>query len=83
MPPTINELTVEVTTNTFGKMQYYPPFDRIGIVLDQCRYNIKLIQGSLLSIHSNICRGTSVLFFRLFKFKVLPKDLKIKKIKKQ
>ena len=32
MPPTINELTVEVTKNAFGKMQYFFLFDRIDIV---------------------------------------------------
>ena len=35
MPPTINDLRVEVTTNNLGKIQYFPLFDRIDIVLDQ------------------------------------------------
>ena len=34
MPPTINELRVEVTTNTLGKMQCFLLFHRIDIVLD-------------------------------------------------
>ena len=35
MPPTINELRVEITRNNLGKMQQIPFFDRIDIVLDQ------------------------------------------------
>ena len=35
MPPTINQLRVKVTTNNLGKMQYFPLFDCIDIVLDQ------------------------------------------------
>ena len=77
MPPTINELRIEVTTNTLGKMQYFPFFGRIGIVLDLCPYSNKLIQGSLTT-HSNIYRATSV-FFSFFKLKVSPECLKIKK----
>ena len=38
MPPTINELRVEVKTNTSGKIKYFPLFDPIDI----CPYN-KLI----------------------------------------
>ena len=53
---------MEVITNTLGKMQYFPLFDRIDIFLDQCPYNNKLIQGSLTT-HSNIYRATSILFF--------------------
>ena len=75
---TINKLRVEVTTNTLGKMQYFPLFDHIVIVLDQCPYNNKLIQGSLTA-HSNIYRATSTLFFSFFKFKASPEGLKIKK----
>ena len=77
MLSTINELRVELETDTLGKMQYFPLFDRIDIVLDQFPYNNKLIQGSLTT-HSNIYRATSVLFFFFFKFKVSPEDLKIK-----
>ena len=36
MPPTIDELRVEVTTNNLRKMQQIPLFDCIDIVLDQC-----------------------------------------------
>ena len=35
MPPTINDLRVEVTVNNLGKMQYFPIFDSIDIVFDQ------------------------------------------------
>ena len=35
IPPIINELRVEIKTNNLGKMQYFPLFDRINIVLDQ------------------------------------------------
>ena len=35
MPPTINDLRVEVTVSSLGKMQYFPLFDRIDIFLDQ------------------------------------------------
>ena len=35
MPPTINDLRVEVTVNNLGKMQYFPIFDCIDIVFDQ------------------------------------------------
>ena len=35
MPPTINDLRVEITANDLGKMQYFLLFDRIDIVLDQ------------------------------------------------
>ena len=35
MPPTISNLRVEVIANNLGKMQYFPFFDRIDIVLDQ------------------------------------------------
>ena len=64
---TVQELRVEVTANILGKMQYFPFFDRIDIVLDQCPYNNKLIQGCL-TIHSNIYRATSVLFCFCFFF---------------
>ena len=80
MPTTINELRVEVTKNTLGKMQYFPLFDHIDIVLDQCPCKNKLIQGSLTT-HSNIYKATSVLFLSFFKFKVLTEDLKIKTMK--
>ena len=80
MLPTINELRVEVTKNTLGEMQYFPLFDHIDIVLDQCPYKNKLIQGSLTA-HSNIYKAISVLFFSFFKFKVSTEDLKIKTMK--
>ena len=35
MPPTINDLRVEVTANNLGKMQHFSIFDRNDIVLDQ------------------------------------------------
>ena len=42
-PPTINELRVEVRTNNLGKIQYFSPFDRTVIVLDQRPSNNKQI----------------------------------------
>ena len=44
MPPTFNQLRVEVTTNNLGKMQYFPIFD---IVLDQCANKDKQINTRL------------------------------------
>ena len=76
MPPTINELRVEVTTNAFCKMQYFPLFDSIDIVLDQSPYNNKSIQGSLTT-HNNIYRSTSSLFFFPF-LKNSNRDLRFK-----
>ena len=35
MSPAINDLRREVTANNLGKMQYFPIFDGMGIVLDQ------------------------------------------------
>ena len=75
MPPTINKLRVEVTTNTSGKMQHFPLYDCTDIVWDKCYYNDKLIQGSLTT-HSNICRGSSALLSSFFK--ASPEGLKIK-----
>ena len=78
MPPTINELRVKVTANTLGKMQYFPYFDCIDIVLDQCPDNKKLIKGSLTT-HSNICRATSALYFSFLKSKASPEVKKKKR----
>ena len=80
MPATINELRVEVTANTLGKMQYFPYFECIDIVLDQCPDNKKLIKGSPFT-HSNICRATSALYFSFLKSKASP-EVKKKKTRK-
>ena len=47
MPPTINQLRVEVTTNNLGKMQYFLLFDCIDIVLDQWANKDKQINTRL------------------------------------
>ena len=47
MPPTINQLRVKVTTNNLGKMQYFPLFDCIDIVLDQWANKDKQINTRL------------------------------------
>ena len=66
-------------------MRYFPLFNRIDIVLDQCPYKSiklkkksKLIQGSFTT-QNNIYRATSTLFFYFFKFKASPEGIKIKK----
>ena len=47
VPPRINELRVEVTTNSLAKMQYISLFDWIDIVLDQWPNKDKEINARL------------------------------------
>ena len=75
MPPTINELIPEVTTNTFDKIQNFPLCDCTDIVLDQCHCNNKFIQGSLTT-HSIIYGASSTLL--LFFFFNLKRHMKVK-----
>ena len=79
IPLTINELRVQVKTNNLGKMQYFPLFDRINIVLDQQLIKGKQINKRLHTIHSNIYRAISALLFSSFKFKASSEGLKITK----
>ena len=68
MLPTTSELKVDVTTNTLGKVQYFPLYDCIDIVLGQCPYNSRFTIGCLTT-HSTIYGASSALLLLFFKFK--------------
>ena len=70
----MNELRVDVTPNTLGRIRYFLFYDCIDIILDQWPYDNKLIQVSLTT-HSNIYRASFALIFAFIKFKASPEGL--------
>ena len=79
MAPAINELRIEVTANNLGKMQPFPLFYWINIVLDQCPSKVNRLLQGYRTIHSSIYGAVFALFYSSLKFKASPKGLKIKR----